>query len=66
MITSMEPKVNAAGRYSVTETCKALGIHRNTLRRFTDEGLINCGFRKATARKFYNGNEILRFWRAQY
>lgn len=65
MITAIEPKVVEAGRYSIAETCLALGIHRNSLRRYTDQGLIKCGFRKQTARKFYAGREILKFWRAQ-
>ena len=65
MITSTEPMVSAEGRYSVSDTCKVLGIHRNTLRRYTEAGMIKCGFRRETARKFYKGAEIVRFWRAQ-
>lgn len=65
MITTIEPKVEAAGRYSVAQASEALGIHRNTLRNYTEQGLIKCGFRKQTARKFYLGSEILKFWRAQ-
>lgn len=65
MITAIEPKVEAAGRYSVAQASKALGIHRNTLRNYTEQGLIKCGFRRQTARKFYLGSEILKFWRAQ-
>lgn len=29
-----EPQVADGGRYSVTQTCAALGIHRNTLERY--------------------------------
>lgn len=65
MISPVEPNVNELGRYSVMETCAALGIHRNSLRRYTEQGLIKCGFRKLSARKFYSGREILKFWRAQ-
>lgn len=65
MITPVEPNVNELGRYSVMETCAALGIHRNSLRKYTEQGLIKCGFRKLSARKFYSGREILKFWRAQ-
>lgn len=65
MITPIEPKVQAAGRYSVTETARALGIHRNTLREWTAAGLIRCGYRRGTLRKFYRGDEIIRCWRAQ-
>ena len=64
MITSTEPNVAITGRYSIPETCKALGIHRNTLRLYTLEGKIKCGFRKASRKKFYTGAEILKFWRA--
>lgn len=63
-MTSERPKVNADGRYSVTETCKALGIHRNTLQRYTEALAIRCHIRKATGRKYYCGNDILRFWSA--
>lgn len=66
MITAIEPQVQPTGRYSVSETCKHLGIHRNTLRKFTDEGKIKCGFRRESARKFYLGSEIRRFWVAQF
>ena len=65
MITTNEPKVNEGGRYSVMQASKALGIHRNTLRNYTEQGLIKCGFRRETGRKFYAGREIIRFWRAQ-
>lgn len=65
MITAIEPQVSETGRYSVTETCKILGIHRNSLKKYTELGLIKCGFRKHAARKFYAGREILKFWRAQ-
>lgn len=65
MITSEEPNVSTTGRYSIRQTCELLSIHRNSLCKYTNMGLIKCGFRKATARKFYLGSEILRFWRAQ-
>ena len=65
MITPIEPRVNMTGRYSVSEASEVLGIHRNSLRKYTEQGLIKCGFRRATARKFYLGSEILKFWRAQ-
>ena len=64
-MVSEEPNVSAAGRCSVTEAAKALGVHRNTLQRYTEAGLIKCGYRRANARKFYCGGEILRLWRAR-
>lgn len=64
MITAEEPKVSETGRYSVMQASQALGIHRNTLQKYTEAGFIKCGFRRDTYRKFYEGREILRFWRA--
>ena len=65
MITPTEPTVADTGMYSVTEACQALGIHRNTLRRYIVEGLIKCGFRRLNRRRFFYGREIKRCWRAQ-
>lgn len=64
MIISTEPNVQLTGRYNVMETCKILCIHRNTLHKYTEQGLIRCGFRRANSRKFFTGAEILCFWRA--
>lgn len=64
MMTAIEPQASASGRYSIGEACVLLGIHRNTLAKYTDSGEIKCGFRK-NGRKFYLGREIMRFWREQ-
>ena len=63
-MVSEQPSIKPAGRYSISETCKLLGIHRNTLRRYTDAGEIRCVVRKSTWKKYYTGLEILRFWNA--
>jgi excisionase family DNA binding protein len=65
MVTE-EPKISDAGRYSVTETAKLLGIHRDTLRRYTESRLIKFGLRRTNGRKFYLGSEIKRFWRSSF
>ena len=68
MITAIEPTVSPTGRYSTMETCRALGIHRDTLRTYTEtKQLIKFGMRKLGNRyvKFYLGSEILRFWKSQ-
>ena len=61
-VTSSKPEVVATSRYSINETCALLGITRKTLAKYTTAGLIECGFRKATLRKFYTGLSILKFW----
>ena len=65
MVTE-EPKVSDAGRYSATETAKVLGIHRDTLRKHTENRLIKFGLRRTNGRKFYLGSEIKRYWRSTY
>jgi len=61
-----EPKVSPNARYSIGEAAQILGVHRNTLRRYTNTGPtgISCGFRKSNGRKFYTGKDIIKFWRA--
>ena len=58
-----EPNVQDSGRYTVMETCKALGIHRNTLRRWMQAGKIACKFRRVDNRKVFEGREIKKVWR---
>lgn len=57
-MTNVEPKVADAGRYTMTETCKVLGIHRNTLRRWLQAGKIKVKFRRIDNRKVFEGSEI--------
>lgn len=61
-MTGIQPNVRPAGRYTINETCELLGIHRNTLRRYSANGLIRYNIHKSTMGKFYTGLEILRFW----
>lgn len=63
-VTSTKPEVIATSRYSINETCAILGITRKTLAKYTTAGMIECGFRKTTLRKFYTGLSILKFWMA--
>ncbi len=64
-MTALAPKVNESGKYTISQASSALGIHRNTLREYTNQGLIKCGFRRESGRRFYDGREILRFWNAR-
>ena len=52
-------------RYTTRETCEILGIHRNTLRRRTEDGSIRCVYMKAGSRMYplYLGRDIMKFWR---
>ena len=62
-ISCNEPDVIATSRYSINETCALLGITRKTLLKYTRCGMIDCGFRKTTLKKFYTGLAILNFWK---
>ncbi len=63
MITMNQPTVENNQRYSASQTAALLGIHRNTLKSYTDNNLIKVRYHKGTMRKFYYGYDILRFWR---
>lgn len=59
-----EPKVTPEGLYSVTQTAIILGVNRQTIRRYANNGDLKFEIRKATLRKVIKGSEILRFWRS--
>lgn len=63
-MTPTRPNVYENGKYSVSETCQILGIHRNTLASYTSKGAIKCTFRRVNARKVYSGAQILALWGA--
>ena len=65
-MSTTKPNISDTNRYSIGEAAKILGIHRNTLRIHTDQGLIKCGFRRQNMRRFYTGAEIKRYWKSQY
>lgn len=64
-MTTTMPDIPDAGRFNVTQASQLLGINRTTLRRYTEAGLIRCGFRRTNFKKFYTGQELKRFWGAQ-
>lgn len=57
-----QPQVNKDARYSVSETCALLGIHRHTLRAWTEQGIIKSIVRRSNGRRAYRGIDILACW----
>jgi len=64
MITATRPSVALNGRYTVTQTCSVLGIHRGTLLRYTERGIIKPVFRRVDGRKVFIGRDIIKLWLA--
>lgn len=64
-MTPNEPQVADTARYSQREAATILGIHRNTLRRYTEQHLIRCSFRRTNGRPYYTGRAIRQLWRSQ-
>lgn len=62
ILSPTPPEVRLDGRYSINDTCKFLGIHRHTLRKYTESGEIKSRLRQGGKTKFYLGSEILKFW----
>ena len=55
-------EVDRSRRYTIAETCTALGLSRKTLRKYTKSGDINLQVHSATGKIFYLGREIERFY----
>lgn len=66
MNATLEPLPPKA-KYDINQTCSLLGIHRDSLRKYTEVTHdIECCYRKigGQIRKFYLGEEIERFFYA--
>ena len=44
--------------YTIGETCKILGIHRNALRRYTNSGKLAFEVRKIDEKTLYRGRDL--------
>ena len=64
MITANMPEIKATDQLSIGEAAAVLGVHRNTMRRYTEQGLIKCRFRRVTKRRFFLGADIRRCWKS--
>lgn len=62
-MTTTAPQVQMDGRYPIADVCRHLGIHRHTLRKYTEEGRIQHHYRKDGKHIFYLGKDIIKFWR---
>ena len=52
--------------YSTTQAAEILGVHRTTLYRWVREGLLKCGVKRRTGRRFFTGYELVRFINREY
>ena len=63
-MNNSKPQVIEDARYSVKEVTQMLGISRSTLYRYTENGIVKCGRRRANGRPFYTGRAVLQLWLA--
>lgn len=61
-MTPTEPTIPLTARYPIGEAARLLGIHRNTLRRYTENRLIRAHV-KSSGRLYYLGRDLRRLWR---
>ena len=65
MITPERPVLKGTSRYSSSQAAEVLGIHRNTLLKWANEGKVS--FRTArNGRRYYFGLELMRVWREEH
>lgn len=62
-MTDVEPDLNLTGRYPISVAAMMLGISPTTLRRYTQEGKIKCGWRQSNGRRYYTGMELMKLWK---
>ncbi len=57
-----EITVSRTGLYSIGQTADVLGLHRNTVRKYVQLGLLPKHVRKATGRTVIQGSDIILFF----
>jgi DNA-binding transcriptional MerR regulator len=61
-MTRTQPIVVPDHLYCIKEVCELLDIHRNTLRKYTQDEIICCV--RITSREiYYSGEEVLLLWK---
>lgn len=65
MMTRNEPNIADTARLGICDAAKVLGVHRTTLARWTEQGLVKCGIRRTNGRIFYTGRALISLWRSQ-
>lgn len=60
-MTFSRPNVKTGERYSIKEACFYLGVCRDSLAKYTNEGRIP-RYRHSSGRYFYLGEDILAFF----
>lgn len=63
MITSENPKIKAQSRYTLSQAAKVMGVHRNTVARWIETGLISSERGQRSRRRFIMGSELRKLWR---
>ena len=62
MLSGKYPDADPKRRYTVKETSALLGMHRNTLRKYTEAGCLTPVLHVAGRRVYYLGADINAFW----
>lgn len=65
-MTSIKPKVEPTGRYSIADTANHLGVSTRTIQRYIKDKTLKAEYRKANKKPFITGLEIIRAWQATY
>ena len=60
-----KPIIIADKLYCIKEVCDLLEIHRDTLRKYTNNNSICC-VRYSCREIYYSGKEILMFWHSMH
>lgn len=63
-MTPTPPEIHPDGRYNATQACRALGVCRNTLRKYVIDGRIRQRLSRRSTRPYYLGRDLMRLWMA--
>lgn len=63
-MTPTEPNIPDTVKLPISQAAEVLNVHRVTLRRYINQGLMKVGQHRYNKRTFITGRELKRFWQA--
>lgn len=64
-MTAVKPEINPDGLYQAKQTAELLHIHRSTLYRYAEQGILPAHGIRRNGRQVWKGRDIIRAWYIQ-
>ena len=65
-MTTTKPNIDPAARLELRDAAAALAVTKSTILRWSADGRLTCRVKMSNGRRFWTGEDLLKFWAATY